>query len=171
LANERNHTWVCCGVWLLSGVSVGVVSMNPESLKNIAKFTWVMSVWGMLCYAVFWLGRSAWWVALALLLTTGGCAHAPAELERIHREVGERIEYQHYAKKDWRIVPEGTEATGNCAVFAMTYKWEALRAGYKPDVVLCRLPDGTGHAYTRVGKWVLDNRYGWVIPITEQECK
>jgi len=105
------------------------------------------------------------------LLLLAGCAHAPAELERIHQEVGERITYQHYAAKDFRWIRKGQTATGNCAVFATTYRMEAAVARYDAKVVTCRLPDGTGHAYTRVGEWVLDNRHGWVIPITEQECK
>lgn len=110
------------------------------------------------------------WCSLSLLVLAG-CAHAPAELERIHQEVGERITYVNYAKKDWRIIENGTTGTGNCAVFAITYKWELLKIGYSPEVVLCELADGTGHAYTKVDGFVLDNRYNWVIPAEQQECK
>lgn len=30
---------------------------------------WLFSVWGITFYAIFWLDRSAWWIALAILLS------------------------------------------------------------------------------------------------------
>jgi predicted transglutaminase-like cysteine proteinase len=109
------------------------------------------------------------YILAALVLT--GCAQPPADLVAIHQAVGERITYKHYAKKDWRIIGPGTRAEGNCAVYAMTYKWELLRAGYKPEVILCRTWQGEGHAYTRVGEWALDNRFNGPIEINQQDCK
>ncbi|CAB4136981.1 hypothetical protein UFOVP315_25 [uncultured Caudovirales phage] len=112
--------------------------------------------------------------SLATLAALAGCAampSAPPQLVQIHRDVNARITYQNYTKKDWRIIPAGTTATGNCAVYAMTYKWELLRAGYKPEVILCHTWDGIGHAYTRAGQWALDNRFKQPIPITQQDCR
>lgn len=113
---------------------------------------------------------------LILAAAVAGCTtlqleQPPAELEHIHMAVKSRITYQNYAKKDWRYIPEGTTGQGNCAVYAYTVFMDAAKAGLQPEIKLCRLPDGTGHAYTRVGEWASDNRFKRLIPMHQQDCK
>ena len=118
-------------------------------------------VWG-------WVAVAFWLVAALLLV---GCASAPAKLEAIKQEVDSRITYKHYVKQDFRWVRKGQKAIGNCAVFTATYRMEAALAWYDAEVVVCQLPSGEGHTYAKVGDFALDNRYKWVIPMSQQECK
>jgi len=106
-----------------------------------------------------------------------GCASltsmqsAPPELEAIHQATRARITYQNYAKKDWRYIPKDQKASGNCAVYTLTNFTDAAKAGYSPQIRLCRTSRGVAHAYTQVGDWALDNRFRWVIPMSQQDCK
>lgn len=116
-------------------------------------------------------------LTLAACLLTG-CAsmpeaflQPPAKLVDIHRAAKGRITYQNYAKKDWRYIQPDTTGAGNCAVFAFTVMVDAVKAGYSPQIKLCRLPDGTGHAYTAVDGWALDVRRKTPIRMNEQDCK
>lgn len=113
---------------------------------------------------------------LFIAATLAGCTtlqleQPPAELEHIHMAVKSRITYQKYAKKDWRYIAPDTTGRGNCAVYAYTVFMDAAKAWMHPEIKLCRLPDGTGHAYTRVGDWVSDNRFKRLIPASQQDCK
>lgn len=64
------------------------------------------------------------------------------------------------------------ENQGNCAAFSIAYASELRGMGYKaPMLTLCRLPDGEGHAVLDVDGWRLDNRYGWVMPVEQSDCK
>lgn len=99
-------------------------------------------------------------------------AQPPAQLVDIHRAAKNRITYNRYFKRDWRYIPEGKQAEGNCAVFAFTVWLDAIKAGYTPEKIqICKLPNGEGHAYTRVQGWDLDVRYKYPIQSTEQDCK
>lgn len=107
------------------------------------------------------------------ILALGGCSTmaAPAPIEAIHQATMSRITYQNYAKKDWRYVAPGEKGAGNCAVYAMTNLIDLNNAGYNPRLVTCHTAKGVGHAYTQVDGWALDNRFKWVIPMSEQDCK
>lgn len=95
----------------------------------------------------------------------------PRELETLHSAAKNRIEYQNYAKKYWRYVAPDEKASGNCAVHAMTVLIDANKAGYDPRLILCRLSDGTGHAFTRINGWDSDVRFKHLIPSSQQDCR
>lgn len=95
----------------------------------------------------------------------------PAQLETLHMAAKQRITYENYAKKDWRYIQPNENGRGNCAVFAFTTFIDAAKAGMEPELKLCRLPDGTGHAYTRVGDWDSDVRFKRLIPSSQQDCR
>lgn len=107
----------------------------------------------------------------ALCLTACSTSQPPAKLEQIHMSAKSRITYDNYAKKDWRYIPENEKGSGNCAVFAFTTFIDAANAGMNPEIKLCRLPDGTGHAFTRAQGWDSDVRFKRLIPSNQQDCQ
>lgn len=111
-------------------------------------------------------------LALAAALTLTACASQPPQgLEAIHMAAKARITYENYAARDFRYIPQNETAAGNCAVFAMTVLVDANMAGFDPKMHVCSLPDGTGHAYTRVGDWDSDVRFKRLIPASQQDCR
>lgn len=110
-------------------------------------------------------------ILAALSLTACSTMQPPAQLEAIHMAAKNRITYENYAKKDWRYIPPTEHAAGNCAVFAFTTFIDASKAGMVPEIKLCSLPDGTGHAFTRVGEWDSDVRFRRLIPSSQQDCR
>jgi len=98
-------------------------------------------------------------IILALLLTA--CQTAPIEIQALKQRVDNRLTYQNYQRKDYRYLPNGGE--GNCATYAYNYYRDALKAGYEAEIIIKDMPKVGPHAFTVIdGKWVLDNRLGWV---------
>lgn len=104
----------------------------------------------------------------ALLLTA--CATAPAHLTQAKQSVDSRMEYVNYT--GWVKPSWVGEDQGNCAAFSLAYASELRRMGYSVGLSsLCRTPDGEGHAVLDVDGWRLDNRYGYVMPVEQSDCK
>jgi len=104
--------------------------------------------------------------ALCFPLLLIGCAST--DLDNIKHQVDSRIAYQAYQASDWRYVPRGTTAQGNCAVYAYTYYTEAKAAGLQPTLHTCLLRGGEFHAYTEVDGLRLDNRHRH--PVRDNGC-
>lgn len=110
-------------------------------------------------------------VALAGLLLCACAGQAPAELTAIKDAVDARITYEGYAKHDYRYIPSGTEASGNCAVFAATYMVDAAKVGHHGVVKTCVLKSGGGHAfYETTDGFVLDVRQKFVGTRADVGC-
>lgn len=96
----------------------------------------------------------------------------PAEYVQLQRDLKKRIVYENYAKKDWRYAPPGQTTVGNCAVFAYTALTELAKMNKAAYIKLCRLPDGTGHAYTYTKDgYAFDVRFKEVSIVETIDCK
>lgn len=108
--------------------------------------------------------------AFILAFILSGCTVAPDYLIQAKDVVDRRMTYVYY--RGWSKPSWVGENQGNCAAFAIGYWAELKRKGYKPPIpITCVLPDGTRHAVLDVDGWRLDNRYTWVMPVTESDCR
>jgi predicted transglutaminase-like cysteine proteinase len=86
----------------------------------------------------------------------------------VNIEVNHRIEYRHYAGRDYRYVRD--QGQGNCATYAFT-KWvELAKAGVPAKIQECVLKTGGGHAFLVVEDRVLDNQYDYLLSLDEVGC-
>lgn len=118
---------------------------------------------------------------LGTLILTGCATQQPPEvLSAVNRMVNSRVEYVNYKSPAKRpSFHHVLDGKGNCWDIAFT-KWvEVDKAAPQKfrdrQIQTCRLPDGRGHAYLRVTHdgiaWALDNRYAWVLPVSEEDCQ
>jgi len=110
-------------------------------------------------------------ILVILALTLAACsAQPPRELYDIHTSAKARIRYENYNMYDYRYVPRGTYASGNCAVFSYTV-WTDLRSASQPALrVECTTQDNRTHMYTRSGNWALDVRFKAPVPVDKVNC-
>ncbi len=122
------------------------------------------------------MGKHNPMMRLLPLVLLAGCAHAPAELEMAKRNVDAKITYKNEVNRyKPNLLLKGEKAQGDCWLYAYNYYMASVGYASKnmveAKVIGCYTPAGEYHTYTRVGEWVLDNRYKWVVHINEQECK
>ncbi len=127
------------------------------------------------------------WLTLAALWAVGGHAEEPpADLQAIHAAVKERVWQRRnvnfgpqgsaggtrfYTHRDFTYVPKDESRWGNCSTHAKTAQKDFEDAGYPAVIKVCKLPDGTTHAWAKVGPWASDQRFESLIPITrEADC-
>jgi len=97
----------------------------------------------------------------------------PEDLQRIQDDLKQRFTYKDYTKKDYIGAKPGVPFTGNCAVYAATAR-NALALDHTkygtPQIIPYIMPDGRGHAVTRIGDWVFDNRNRFVVHANQHEA-
>lgn len=103
-------------------------------------------------------------IAASLLLSAAGHCES---LQEIHTRTLSRIVYSKDDQRAYRYAP----ATGDCKAFAFTNYVDTTAAGYESTMRVCYTSKGEPHAYVQVGDVALDNRFTWVIPMSQQDCK
>lgn len=111
-------------------------------------------------------------LALGLGLASQHFSGKNKELAEIQREVRNRVITDTVAKCDFRVIPKGERAKGNCSVFAATAKYELEKAGYQAEYRYCWWKGETYHVNTLSEGYAFDNHYDVPMPAeeVEKEC-
>ena len=98
--------------------------------------------------------------------------HVLPTLDKIHRMVFDRFEYEYdhkqYGMNEYWVMPEPnydgkSRIVGDCEDFALACRKLVRDAGLESRLVYCETETGEGHAVLEVKGWILDNRQTQVV--------